>query len=125
MATAATAVPPLTAHLLSGPQASAATHVNHQGIHLSRAQVPWPAEVWTLIDRAVAHEVHRTSIAAKFMPEMKIGHHVTNVEQDMQDIVLSNLNPGAPPFVPELSALKAADQVDAVRPCARQNFGGR
>src|SRR6516165_212529 len=101
--------PPLTAHLTSGPATpaapgpttsgptSAAPHVNHEEIHLSRAQVPWKPEVWPSIDRAVAHEVHRTRKATKFLPQLKVGHHVTNVEQD---VVLQNLLPNSGPFLP-------------------------
>jgi len=104
MDSAATApVAPLTAHLTSGPPDSGLPHINLDEIHLSRAQVPWDPSVWARIDRAVAHEVHRTRKATKFMPEMRIGHHVTNVEQD---IVLQNLNPGSPRFIPPTQALQ-------------------
>ena len=99
-----TTVPPLTARLTSQPPTSEAPHINLEDIHLSRDQVPFRPEVWARIDRAVAHEVRRTRKATKFMPQLRVGHHVTNVEQD---VVLQNLNPGAPPFVPPTAALAA------------------
>src|SRR5215467_1669299 len=92
---------PLTAHLTSQPPTSVDHHVNHEEIHLSRAQVPWSPEVWARIDRAVAHEVRRTR-KATFIPQRRVGHHVTNVEQD---VVLQNLNPGSPVFVPPRAAI--------------------
>jgi len=103
-ATTTPPVPPLTAHLTSQPPNSEAPHVNLEDTHLSREQVPWKPEVWAQIDRAVAHEVRRTRRATKVMPQLRVGHHVTNVEQD---VVLQNLNPGAPPFVPPKAALGA------------------
>jgi hypothetical protein len=98
------APPPLTAHLTSQPPTSAAPHVNLEETHLSRAQVPWRPEVWASIDRAVAQEVRCTRKATKVMPQLRVGHHVTNVEQD---VVLQNLNPGSPVFVPPRAALGA------------------
>lgn len=113
-----TAPPPLTAHLTSGPTAasgpttsgptSAVPHINHEEVHLSRDHVPWKPEVWTAIDRAVAHEVHRTRKSTKFLPQLKVGHHVTNVEQD---VVLQNLLPNAGPFLPPALAAPAANPI--------------
>ncbi len=102
MGSATTAPPPLTAHLTSEPPPSGTSHINPDEIHLSREQVPWRPEVWARIDRAVAHEVYRTRKATKFMPELRVGHHVTNVEQD---IVLQNLTPNSAPFVPPRAPL--------------------
>jgi hypothetical protein len=99
-----TPVPPLTAHLTSQPPTSAAPHVKLEETHLSRAQVPWRPEVWAQIDRAVAHEVRRARKATKVIPQLRVGHHVTNVEQD---VVLQNLNPGSPVFVPPRAPLAA------------------
>jgi hypothetical protein len=95
---ASAAPPPLTAHMTGAQSHSPpAPHVNHDEAHLSRSQVPWGPEVWASIDRAVLHEVHRTRKATKVMPQLRVGHHVTNVEQD---VVLQTLGPGAVPFAP-------------------------
>jgi len=110
-------VAPLTAHLTSQPTSqptsqsptaqppnSPVPHINSEEVNLSRSQVPWKPEVWAKIDRAVAHEVHRTRKATRFMSQLRIRHHVTNVEQD---VVLQNLNPGAPVLIPPTAALAA------------------
>ena len=123
MGSTATAPPPLTAHLAttqptassqppnsSQPASSSQSpslpgpHTNLEEANLSRSHVPLKPEVWTKIDRAVAHEVHRTRKATRFISQLRVRHHVTNVEQD---VVLQNLNPGAPAFVPPKQALAA------------------
>ena len=101
---AATSVPPLTAHLASYPPTSAAPHVNIDQIHLARDQVPLRPEVWAQVDRAVAYEVSRARKATRILPQHRVAHHLTNVEQD---VVLQNLSPGAPVFVPPTAALAA------------------
>jgi hypothetical protein len=103
-----TVLPTLTAHLTSGPTTpeptSDAPHINPEEIHLSRDQVPWRPDVWERIDRAVAHEVRRTRKCTRFMPQLRVAHHFTNVEQD---VVLQNLIPGSAPFIPPRQALAA------------------
>jgi hypothetical protein len=102
--TTATSVPPLTAFLTSQPPAAEAPHIHLEEIHLARDQVPWRPEVWERIDRAVADEVRRTRLATRFLPQRRVSHHITNVEQD---VVLQNLNPGSPAFAPPIAALAA------------------
>jgi hypothetical protein len=102
--TTATSVPPLTAYLTSQPPAPEAPHIHPEEIHLGRDQVPLHPEVWERIDRAVADEVRRTRLATRFLPQRRVGHHITNVEQDA---VLQNLTTGSPPFAPPALALVA------------------
>ena len=97
-----TPVPPLTAHLTSQPPTSGAPHVDLAEANLSRDHVPLLPKVWELIDRAVAHEVHRTRKATKVLPQIRAPHHATNVEQN---VVLQNLNVGAAAFIPPMAAL--------------------
>jgi hypothetical protein len=78
--------PPLTAHLATMPHpspAGAPPHGGQNGINLGRDKVNWTHEVWERIDRAVAHEVHRTRVAAKFLPHHRVDPHVTYVPADV------------------------------------------
>jgi hypothetical protein len=90
----------LTSHLTQTPQASPDTsNTPPTGIHLGREHVKsWTPEVWDRIDRAVHHEMHRTRVAAKFLPHHRVDPHVTTVPAG---VVLASLN--GPAFVGSLT----------------------
>ena len=100
--------PPLTAHLTAGAAHTDAKsplsdhHVDFQTINLGREKVHWSPEVWKRIDHAVAHETHRASVGPKVLPHFRTQHHITNVEAD---VVVQNLQPNAPRFIPPQVAL--------------------
>jgi hypothetical protein len=84
--------------------AVAGHHVDHATISLGREKVSWSADVWKRIDHAVAHEAHRASVGPKVLPHFRTQHHITNVEAD---VVVLNLQPNAPRFIPPRVALAA------------------
>jgi len=88
-------VQPLTAHLTTAAPSMPDHHVDHQQIHLGRDKVHWDPAVWKRIDEAVIHEVHRASVAPRFMNNKRVRHNVTNIEAD---VVLSNLSAAAGAF---------------------------
>jgi hypothetical protein len=111
METTTTSAPPasLTAHLTQTSHTQT-SHSSHQAPHsppanlnLGREHVKWGHEIWDRLDRAVHHEMHRTRVAAKFLPHHKVDPHVTTVPAET---VLANLN-GTTPYAPPVKALVA------------------
>ena len=103
MGSTTTAPPPLTAHLTTPPQHATVPHPGQHGINLGRDKVNWTPEVWERIDRAVAHEVHRTRVAGKFLPHHRVDPHVTYVPAD---VVLTSI--GGQPFAGAAAIVAAA-----------------
>src|SRR5262249_37408143 len=53
------------------------------GAHLGdRNKVPWSAEVWARIDRAVHDEIMRARVAAKFLPIQPVHGRITSVPSE-------------------------------------------
>jgi uncharacterized linocin/CFP29 family protein len=46
------------------------------------AKVPWSAEVWKAIQRAVNDETKRVQVGAKFLPHRHVHPHITSVDAD-------------------------------------------
>jgi hypothetical protein len=46
-------------------------------------QISWSDEVWRALDHAVMEEMHRTRVAAKFLPHVQVDKKQTNVAADV------------------------------------------
>src|ERR1700722_3655104 len=96
-----TAPAPLTAHLTS-PGHSSAPHSPPKGVHLGREHIKWSPKVWERIDRAVHHEMSRTRVATRFLPQYRVDPHVTPVPAET---VLAGLNTSTPFALPVAGAV--------------------